>query len=74
MCLMIIVNSIYRPLTCPGSIDLKDIHGDVHRLQVKVLGTEETWNTPSLILATDTNYNGVAVFSQASLLFLPIFI
>lgn len=54
----------FRPLTCPGSIDLKDLHGDVHRLEVKVLGTEETWNTPSLILATDTNCNGIAVFSQ----------
>lgn len=57
-------NDSRRPLTCPGSIDLKDLHGDVHRLEVKVLGTEETWNTPSLILATDTNCNGIAVFSQ----------
>lgn len=55
-----------RPLACPGSIDLKDLHGDIHRLEVKVLGTEETWNTPSLILATDTNCNGIAVFSQVN--------
>lgn len=54
-------------MKCPGSIDLKDMHGDVHRLVVKVLGTEETWNTPSLILATDTNCNGIAVFSQVNM-------
>lgn len=45
---------------------MKDLHGDIHRLEVKVLGTEETWNTPSLVLATDTNCNGVAVFSQVN--------
>lgn len=45
---------------------MKDLHGDIHRLEVKVLGTEETWNTPSLILASDTNCNGIAVFSQVS--------
>lgn len=53
-----------RLLTCPGSIDFKDLRGDVHRLVVKVLGTEETWNTPSLILATDTCCSGIALFSQ----------
>lgn len=57
---------IFRPLACPGSIDLKDLRGDPHRLVVKILGSEETWNTPSLILATDTSSNGVAVFSQVS--------
>lgn len=57
-------DSTHRPLTCPGSIELKDMRGDMHRLLVKVLGTEETWNTPSLILATDANSDGVAVFSQ----------
>lgn len=57
-------------MTCPGSIELKDLRGDIHRLQVNVLGTEETWNTPSLILATDAHSNGVAVFSQVNQLFL----
>lgn len=40
----------------------------MHRLLVKVLGTEETWNTPSLILATDANSHGIAVFSQVNFL------
>lgn len=53
-----------RLLTCPGSIDFKDLRGDVHRLVIKVLGSEETWNTPSLILATDTCCSGIALFSQ----------
>lgn len=57
-------------MTCPGSVELKDLRGDIHRLQVNVLGTEETWNTPSLILATDAHSNGVAVFSQVNQLFL----
>lgn len=56
-----------RLLTCPGSIDFKDLRGDIHRLVVKVLGSEETWNTPSLILATDTCCAGIALFSQVSI-------
>lgn len=56
-------------MTCPGSVELKDLRGDIHQLHVNVLGTEETWNTPSLILATDTHSNGVAVFSQVNKLF-----
>lgn len=55
-----------RLLTCPGSIDFKDLRGDIHRLVVKVLGSEETWNTPSLILAKDTCCAGIALFSQVS--------
>lgn len=49
---------------CPRSVDVKDLQGNAHSLQVQVLGSEETWNTPSLLLATDTNSGGTAVFSQ----------
>ncbi|XP_037948879.1 biotin--protein ligase isoform X2 [Teleopsis dalmanni] len=49
------------------SIELKDLHGEVHNLDVKVLGTEETWNTPSLLLASSDISGGKAVFSQVHL-------
>lgn len=38
----------------------------MHNLQVQILGTEETWNTPSLLLATDSNNGGKAIFSQVN--------
>lgn len=41
-----------------------DLQGIAHQLDVKVLGTEETWNTPSLLLAQNRKNGGVAVFSQ----------
>ena len=53
-----------RALVCPRSIELKDLNGDLHNLEVKVLGTEETWNTPSLLLANSLKCGGRAVFSQ----------
>lgn len=57
-----------RALVCtPRSIELKDLKGDLHQLDVKVLGTEETWNTPSLLLANNKKSGGTAVFSQVSL-------
>ncbi|XP_073839153.1 holocarboxylase synthetase-like protein isoform X2 [Musca autumnalis] len=49
------------------SIELKDLKGHLHQLDVKVLGTEETWNTPSLLLATNQRSGGSAVFSQVHL-------
>ncbi|XP_055908964.1 biotin--protein ligase isoform X2 [Eupeodes corollae] len=49
------------------SIELKDLQGDMHNLDVKVLGSEETWNTPSLLLATNLKSGGKAVFSQVHL-------
>lgn len=49
---------------CPRSVDVKDLQGNAHSLQVQVLGSEETWNTPSLLLAIDANSGGTAVFSQ----------
>lgn len=35
-----------------------------HTLAVKVLGAEETWQTPSLILAVENQTGGKVVFSQ----------
>lgn len=43
---------------------MDDMQQKTHSLQVQVLGTEETWNTPSLILATNASSGGKAVFSQ----------
>ncbi|XP_054733910.1 biotin--protein ligase [Anastrepha obliqua] len=54
-------------LVCPRSVELQDLHGEVHNLDVTVLGTEETWNTPSLLLANNVKSGGRAVFSQVHL-------
>ncbi|XP_064549702.1 biotin--protein ligase isoform X3 [Drosophila montana] len=54
-------------LVCPRSMDLKDMTGQTHQLDVKVLGTEETWNTPSILLANSLRSGGKAVFSQVHL-------
>lgn len=47
-------------------VELRDKQNVIHNLQVQILGTEETWNTPSLLLATDPMNGGKAVFSQVS--------
>ncbi|XP_023297567.2 biotin--protein ligase isoform X3 [Lucilia cuprina] len=61
-------NSRKPALVCPPrSIELKDLKGVMHQLDVKVLGTEETWNTPSLLLASNKKSGGTAVFSQVHL-------
>ncbi|KMZ01630.1 biotin--protein ligase isoform X1 [Drosophila simulans] len=54
-------------LVCPRSMELKDLAGHSHNLDVQVLGTEETWNTPSLMLAKSLQSGGKAVFSQVHL-------
>ncbi|KAL7728868.1 hypothetical protein ACLKA6_004211 [Drosophila palustris] len=54
-------------LVCPRSMELKDLSGQTHKLDVKVLGTEEIWNTPSLMLANSVQSGGKAVFSQVHL-------
>jgi len=40
------------------------MHGRSHNLDVQVLGIEETWNTPSLLLANNWKSGGKALFSQ----------
>ncbi|KAH8381902.1 hypothetical protein KR009_000835 [Drosophila setifemur] len=54
-------------IVCPRSMELKDLTGHSHNLDVQVLGTEETWNTPSLLLAKSLQSGGKAVFSQVHL-------
>lgn len=53
-------------MMCPRSVTVNDLQGIVHTLLVIVLGTEETWNTPSLMSALDTVTGGKAVFSQVN--------
>lgn len=48
-----------------------DEDSKMHTLSVKVLGAEETWQTPSLLLATEANSGGKVVFSQV-IYFIPI--
>ncbi|CAG4966213.1 unnamed protein product [Parnassius apollo] len=38
-----------------------------HELDIQILASEETWRTPSLLQATDTINNGIAIFSQIHL-------
>ncbi|KAI4485519.1 hypothetical protein M0804_007024 [Polistes exclamans] len=51
----------------PVSATVKDKKGKLHSFGIKVLGTEETWHTPSILLANLTDSNGKAVFSQIHL-------
>ncbi|KAF2904465.1 hypothetical protein ILUMI_01705 [Ignelater luminosus] len=41
--------------------------GKKYTIQVQVLGAEETWHTPSLLLASVKNSKGTAIFSQVHL-------
>ena len=51
----------------PVSASVRDKGGRVHTFHVKVLGTEETWHTPSILLANLPESGGRAVFSQIHL-------
>ncbi|KAI4487632.1 hypothetical protein M0802_011988 [Mischocyttarus mexicanus] len=51
----------------PVSATVKDKTGKSHSFGIKVLGTEETWHTPSILLANLNDSNGKAVFSQIHL-------
>lgn len=51
-------------LNIPKSVEVLDEDSKMHTLSVKVLGAEETWQTPSLLLATEANSGGKVVFSQ----------
>ncbi|CAH2017001.1 unnamed protein product [Acanthoscelides obtectus] len=50
----------------PSIVELQH-NGKDYTMQVQVLGTEETWQTPSLLLATVKGGEGRAVFSQVHL-------
>lgn len=50
----------------PASASVKDKKGNMFSFDVKVLGTEETWHNPSILLAT-LKSSGKVVFSQIHL-------
>lgn len=56
-------------MNIPKSVEVLDEESKMHTLSVKVLGAEETWQTPSLLLATETTSGGKVVFSQVTYLF-----
>ncbi|KAF4520098.1 hypothetical protein B566_EDAN010327 [Ephemera danica] len=56
-----------KGLTPATAVELKDREGLSHKLDVSVLGVEETWHTPSLILAKSSAGGGKVIFSQVHL-------
>ncbi|XP_011882761.1 PREDICTED: biotin--protein ligase isoform X2 [Vollenhovia emeryi] len=54
-------------LNPPTSTSVKDKKGNLHSFDVKVLGREETWQSPSILLATLPSSGGKVVFSQIHL-------
>jgi hypothetical protein len=61
------VCSCFRAPLPPSSVQVVDSDNKPHTLHVQVLGTEETWHTPSLLLATVSGGGGKVVFSQVHL-------
>ncbi|KAF6205234.1 hypothetical protein GE061_019401 [Apolygus lucorum] len=51
----------------PESVVVKDSNGKSHKLKIDVLGVEETWQTPSLLLVAFTDVASKVVFSQVHL-------
>ncbi|KAK9503234.1 hypothetical protein O3M35_011850 [Rhynocoris fuscipes] len=51
----------------PDTVEIKDGEGQVHKLKIDILGAEETWQTPSLLLVSLINSNSKIVFSQVHL-------
>ncbi|KAL7289279.1 hypothetical protein TKK_0017213 [Trichogramma kaykai] len=51
----------------PISTTIVDRQGKSHTFGVRVLGSEETWHTPSILLADQPESGGKAVFSQIHL-------
>ncbi|KAG8273304.1 hypothetical protein J6590_023816 [Homalodisca vitripennis] len=51
-------------INIPKSVEVLDDDNKLHTLSVKVLGAEETWQTPSLLLGTENQSGGRVVFSQ----------
>lgn len=54
-------------LNPPVSTNVRDKRGKLHSFDVKVLGTEETWHNPSILLATLASSGGKMLFSQIHL-------
>lgn len=63
-----------KPPATPATVEVLDSENRLHTLQVQVLGTEETWQTPSLLLATTGSGPGAGkiVFSQARVNSVPM--
>lgn len=52
---------------CPKTVEVADTRGCKHPVDVEVLGVEETWRTPSILLAVHRVSHGRAIFSQVHL-------
>jgi hypothetical protein len=52
-----------RLTVLPRSVELRDEFGIIHNLNVQILGTEDTWKTPSLLMVY-TERGGKMIFSQ----------
>ncbi|KAF5284152.1 hypothetical protein FQR65_LT00152 [Abscondita terminalis] len=50
----------------PSTVEIQH-NGKKYTVQVQVLGAEETWHTPSLLLAAVKGTKGIAIFSQVHL-------
>lgn len=59
-------------IVLPRSIELKDDVGLTHTVHVQILGTEDTWKTPSLLMVYTEN-SGKIIFSQIHLEIDPSF-
>ncbi|XP_071518260.1 uncharacterized protein Hcs isoform X3 [Panulirus ornatus] len=51
----------------PTHVEIIDEHGSQHRLNLKILATDDTWGAPSLLSAKVDGGKGIAVFSQVHL-------
>lgn len=58
------VFSITETSHVPATVELIDPRNNPHKLQVKVLASEETWQTPILLLASKAEDGGKVLFSQ----------
>lgn len=54
-------------IMCPKSVEVADGMGKKHAVDVEILGVEETWRTPSILLATNRENQGRAIFTQVHL-------
>lgn len=48
----------------PPTVELLDTSSKPHTLQVEVLAAEKTWQTPTLLLASNISNGGKVLFSQ----------
>lgn len=60
----------------PPSVEVLDSNNKAHTLHVEVLGAEETWHSPSLLLVTVETSKGKVIFSQVCIMLniIPFFV